>query len=93
SASYPHVELIAHTGTFEEAHALFKSGAVDLTFVLSNGEVPDLPTEPLGRYRFAFIATPDHPLAGEPHQDGAPALHAVAPARYQSPHQLFEDAQ
>ena len=23
----------------------------------------------------------------------APALHAVAPARYQSPHQLFEDAQ
>ena len=65
SASYPHVELIAHTGTFEEAHALFKSGAVDLTFVLSNGEVPDLPTEPLGRYRFAFIATPDHPLAGQ----------------------------
>jgi DNA-binding transcriptional LysR family regulator len=65
SASYPHVELIAHTGTFEEVHALFKSGAVDLGFVLCNGDVPDLPTEPLGRYRLAFIATPDHPLAGQ----------------------------
>ena len=65
SASFPHIELIAHTGTFEEVHAMFKSGAVDLTFVLSNGEVPDLPTAPLGRYRLAFIATPDHPLAGQ----------------------------
>lgn len=65
SASYPHVELIAHTGTFEEVQALFKSGAVDLSFVLSNGEVPDLPTEPLGWYRLAFIAKPDHPLADQ----------------------------
>lgn len=65
SARFPHIELIAHTGTFEEVHALFKSGAVDLSFVLSDGEVPDLPTTPLGRYRLAFIATPDHPLAGQ----------------------------
>lgn len=65
SASFPHIELIAHTGTFEEVHAMFKSGAVDLAFVLSNGEVPDLLTAPLGRYRLAFIATPDHPLAGQ----------------------------
>jgi DNA-binding transcriptional LysR family regulator len=65
SASFPHIELIAHTGTFEEVHAMFKSGAVDLAFILSNGEVPDLLTAPLGRYRLAFIATPDHPLAGQ----------------------------
>jgi len=65
SGSFPHIELIAHTGTFEEVHAMFKSGAVDLAFVLSNGEVPDLTTAPLGRYRLAFIATPDHPLAGQ----------------------------
>ena len=65
SAQYPDVELIARTGTFEDVHALFTSGAVDLVFVLSPGEVPGIQTTPLGRYRLAFIAAPDHPLAGK----------------------------
>jgi len=65
SAQYPHVELIARTGTFEEVHALFSSGAVDLVFVLSPGAVPGLQTLPLGRYRLAFITAPNHPLAGK----------------------------
>lgn len=64
AAACPHVELIARTGTFEEVHAAFTSGAVDLTFMLSPGEVPGLETKPLGRYRLGFIAAPDHPLAG-----------------------------
>lgn len=65
SAQFPHVELIARTGTFEEVHALFTSGAVDLVFMLSPGEVPGLQTTVMGRYRLAFIATPEHPLAGK----------------------------
>ncbi len=64
SAACPKVELIAHSGTFEEVHGLFTSGAVDLVFMLSPGDVPGLPTTPIGRYRLAFIAPPDHPLAG-----------------------------
>lgn len=64
SARYPHVELIVHSGTFEEVHGLFTSGSVDLAFVLSPGEVPGLHTTAMGRYRLAFIAAPDHPLAG-----------------------------
>nr|WP_236589936.1 LysR family transcriptional regulator [Ramlibacter aurantiacus] len=64
SARYPHVELIVHSGTFEEVHQLFTSGAVDLAFVLSPGEVQGLHTSVLGRYRLAFLAAPDHPLAG-----------------------------
>ena len=60
----PHVELIARTGTFEETRALFTAGAVDLAFLLSAGEVPGLQTEVMGRYRLAFLAAPDHPLAG-----------------------------
>ncbi len=65
SARFPNVELMARTGTFEEVLALFKSGAVDLCFVMSAGDVPDLQTTPLGRYRLAFIAAPNHPLAGQ----------------------------
>lgn len=65
SARFPKVELMARTGTFEEVCALFKSGAVDLCFVMSAGDVPDLQTTPLGRYRLAFIAAPNHPLAGQ----------------------------
>ncbi|MFL9898669.1 LysR family transcriptional regulator [Paraburkholderia fungorum] len=57
------VELIVRTGTFEEVHALFLKGAVDLVFMLSNGEVPGLQTEQMGRYRLAFVAPPNHPLA------------------------------
>ena len=64
SARHPRVELIARTGTFEEVSALFSSGAVDLVFMLSPGEVPGLQTEVMGRYRLAFLAAPDHPLAG-----------------------------
>jgi LysR family transcriptional regulator, low CO2-responsive transcriptional regulator len=61
---FPEVDLIAHTGTFEEVHALFTNGAVDLVFMLSpKGEVPGLQTTAMGRYRLAFIAAPDHPLA------------------------------
>lgn len=63
SAAYPKVELIAHSGTFEEVHGLFTSAAVDLAFLLSPGEIPGLQTTPIGRYRLAFIAAPDHPLA------------------------------
>ena len=63
AADCPHIELIARTGTFEEVHALFKSGAVDLVFMLSPGEVPGLHTELMGRYRLAFIVAPGHPLA------------------------------
>ncbi|HSW19756.1 MAG TPA: LysR family transcriptional regulator [Ramlibacter sp.] len=63
SAAYPRVQLLARTGTFEEVHALFTSGAVDLAFLLSDGEVPGLQTSAIGRYRLAFIASPSHPLA------------------------------
>lgn len=64
STSFPHIEVIARTGTFEEVNALFRSGAVDLAFLLSAGsDVPELHTEAMGRYRLAFIARPDHPLA------------------------------
>jgi len=63
AAECPAVELIARTGTFEEVLSVFRSGAVDLVFVLSHGEVPGLDCTPLGRYRLAFVAPRDHPLA------------------------------
>ncbi|OGA95498.1 MAG: hypothetical protein A3E79_10725 [Burkholderiales bacterium RIFCSPHIGHO2_12_FULL_61_11] len=66
STSFPHIEVIARTGTFEEVHALFRNGAVDLAFLFSaRSDVPELHTEVMGRYRLAFIARPDHPLAKE----------------------------
>ncbi len=65
STTYPGIELVARTGTFEEVHALFTSGAVDLVFLLSPDEVPGLQTTPMGRYRLAFIVSPSHPLAKE----------------------------
>lgn len=63
-AECPDVELLARTGTFEEVQALFRNGAVDAVFVLSAGEVAGMETQPLGRYRLAFVAPPKHPLAG-----------------------------
>lgn len=64
SSSFPQIEVIARTGTFEEVHALYRGGAVDLAFLLSaDGNVPELATKPMGRYRLAFIAPPNHPLA------------------------------
>ncbi len=65
AAECPDVELIARTGTFEEVLSVFRSGAVDLVFVLSHGEVPGLDCTPLGRYRLAFVAPRDHPLAAQ----------------------------
>jgi len=65
STEFPQIELVALAGTFEEVHSLCSRGQVDLGFLLSNGEVPGLPAEPLSRYRLAFIAAPDHPLANE----------------------------
>ncbi len=59
------VELIVRTGTFEEVHALYTKGAVDLVFLLGDGDMPELHTEPISRYRLAFIAPPTHPLAKE----------------------------
>lgn len=63
AAQFPQIELIARSGTFEEVHASCRSGHADLGFMLSDGEVPSLATEPLGRYRLAIIASPNHPLA------------------------------
>jgi DNA-binding transcriptional LysR family regulator len=63
SSTFPQIELVALAGTFEEVHAQCSRGQVDLGFLLSNGPVPGLQGEPLGRYRLAFIATPGHPLA------------------------------
>jgi DNA-binding transcriptional LysR family regulator len=64
SAAHPRIQLLARTGTFEEVHALYAGGAVDLAFLLSAAdEVPGLKTTPMGRYRLAFIAAPGHPLA------------------------------
>jgi DNA-binding transcriptional LysR family regulator len=68
---FPQVELIAHTGTFEEVRDLFQRGTVDLAFLLSQDEVPGLPTRLLGRYRLAFIAPPDHVLANQTQIDPA----------------------
>lgn len=65
AASYPQIELVARSGTFEEVHALCRRGQVDAGFMLSTGEVPGLNTSPLGRYRLALIAAPFHPLAQE----------------------------
>lgn len=62
-ARHPGIDLLARTGTFEEVRALFLSNAVDLVFLLSAGEVPGMKTVAMGKYRLAFIATPDHPLA------------------------------
>lgn len=64
AAANPGIDLIARTGTYEEVRALFLSGEVDLVFLLSDGEVPGMRTEAMGKYRLAFIAAPDHPLAG-----------------------------
>jgi DNA-binding transcriptional LysR family regulator len=64
SATFPHLEVIARTGTFEEVHALFQAGAVDLVFMLSaSQDLPEWHTGTMGRYRLAFIAAPGHPLA------------------------------
>jgi DNA-binding transcriptional LysR family regulator len=64
SVTFPHIEVIARTGTFEEVHALFQSGAVDLVFMLSAGhDLPEWHTGTMGRYRLAFIAAPGSPLA------------------------------
>ncbi|MES2534317.1 MAG: LysR family transcriptional regulator [Pseudomonadota bacterium] len=64
STTFPDIEVILRTGTFEEVHSLFQSGAVDLVFMLSAGhELPEWHTGTMGRYRLALIASPDHPLA------------------------------
>ncbi len=63
SAAFPQIELVVRTGTFEEVHSLCLRGHVDLGFMLSNGEIPGLHSEPMRRYRLAFIAAPHHPLA------------------------------
>jgi DNA-binding transcriptional LysR family regulator len=64
STSMPDIELIVRTGTFEEVYALFRNGTVDLVFLLSaSSDIPELHTEAMGRYRLAFIAAPNHPLA------------------------------
>lgn len=64
SASFPHLEVVARTGTFEEVHSLFRSGAVDLVFMLSaSHDLPPWHTAAMGRYRLAFVAAPGHPLA------------------------------
>ncbi len=62
---FPKVELIARVGVFEEVLSSYTSNAVDLVFLLSPGEVPGLETTPIGRYRLAFIAAPNHALAHE----------------------------
>jgi len=64
STAYPGVELVARTGTFEEVQALYSSGAVDLVFFMSDGQVPGMTGTAMGRYRLAFLASPTHPLAG-----------------------------
>jgi DNA-binding transcriptional LysR family regulator len=64
SATFPDIEVIARTGTFEEVQALFQAGSVDLAFMLSAAyNLPDWHTGIMGRYRLAFIAAPGHPLA------------------------------
>lgn len=66
SAIFPHTEVIARTGTFEEVRDLFQSGAVDLAFMLSApNELPGWHTGTMGRYRLAFVAAPGHALAGK----------------------------
>ncbi len=65
AGQFPQVELIAHTGTFEEVRDLFQRGDVDLAFLLSKDEVPGLATALLGRYRLAFVAPKGHPLANQ----------------------------
>jgi len=65
SAEFPQIELIALAGTFEEVHTLCSRGQVDVGFMLSRGDVPGLSSESLGRYRLAFIASPNHPLANK----------------------------
>ena len=77
ASQFPQVELIAHTGTFEEVRDLFQRGVVDVAFLLSNDEVPGLTTTLLGRYRLAFVATKGHPLANR--QKIAPKLLAKHP--------------
>jgi len=64
AAAHPGIDLIARTGTHEEVRALFQQGEVDLAFLLSDGPVPGLRTQAMGKYRLAFVAAPDHALAG-----------------------------
>ena len=71
------MELIAHTGTFEEVRDLFQRGSVDVAFLLSKDDVPGLATTLLGRYRLAFIAPRDHALAHQ--QQIAPEVLAQHP--------------
>lgn len=64
SAFFPHTEVIARTGTFEEVRDLFQSGSVDLALMLSApNELPGWHTDTIGRYRLAFVAAPSHALA------------------------------
>ncbi|WP_434106103.1 LysR family transcriptional regulator [Paraburkholderia caffeinilytica] len=65
SAAFPQIELVARTGTFEEVHSLISHGRVDLGFMLSDGDIPSLHSEPIGSYRLAFIVAPGHPLANK----------------------------
>jgi len=62
--SFSQLEVIARTGTYEEVTHLFQSGAVDLAFFLTTAQHrPAWPCDPIGRYRLALIAAPQHPLA------------------------------
>jgi DNA-binding transcriptional LysR family regulator len=63
SETHPEVELITHTGTFEEVCDLFHNRAVDALLILSPGEIPGLRTEVIGQCQLAIIASPKHPLA------------------------------
>jgi DNA-binding transcriptional LysR family regulator len=48
----------------EEVIAAVRMGAADLGCLLSNDEIPGLPSVLVGRERFVVFCAPDHPLAG-----------------------------
>lgn len=59
----PDVELVLDVGIFEQALSSIAQGKADVCCVMTFGALPELESEVIGRERFGFFVSPDHPLA------------------------------
>jgi DNA-binding transcriptional LysR family regulator len=61
--AYPNVEIVVRTGRSREIAALVVERELDLGFVTSPVEHPELAVRALHEEEIVFVAPPDHPLA------------------------------
>jgi DNA-binding transcriptional LysR family regulator len=60
---HPDMDLVLESGNFEDSIEHLVKNAADVCCVMTFGPIPEMPSEIIGRQRFAFYVAPDHPLA------------------------------